>query len=93
MIDLKLFFLGEKTLEYGFNYRFVNERDLHVVRNTPKNNLNKKGEAIQINFKDEAMMWDLSNNSEITSLTRIQDFSRMENYVRTGFTYYKLSEI
>lgn len=38
-------------------------------------------------------MWDLDSNSEITSLTRMDDFSHMTNYARTGFTYYKLQAL
>lgn len=42
------------------NIKFVSERDMYMVTNSQE-----PGEAIQVSFKDEAMIWDLEKNSEI----------------------------
>lgn len=39
------------------------------------------------------MMWDLDKNQEVTTLFNIDTFDNTQNYVRTGFTYYRLEPL
>lgn len=54
----------------------------------------EKGEVrinvIQISFSDQAIMWDLDENKEVTFLTKPTNFADQEDYISTGFVPHML---
>ena len=47
-------------------------------------------DAIQITFAEVALIWDLKNNTEISTLERLTEFGTEEHHARTGFRYFRV---
>lgn len=49
-------------------------------------------DLIQITFKDLAVIWNLKNNEEFSSLKNYKSFLKINNYINTGYTLYNIAE-
>jgi hypothetical protein len=92
LIDLKLMFEGSITYNLGYCIHHVKQDDMFILNAAQRENNNwvqKRRDAIQITFKDQALIWDLGKNAEVQTLNAPQQFSDSGSYVRTGFLYYR----
>jgi hypothetical protein len=44
--------------------------------------------AIQVCYKDRAVIWDLDSNVELRTLVNIREFTDVDTFTRTGFMYH-----